>query len=71
MAQHGRYADGGRNERAVIKFVREELLWRGHVDTVAVPFDDGSRLIGPTILDVLVRHESQVDGEPAFWGSTP
>src|SRR5207245_1927967 len=31
MAQHVRYADGGRNQRAVIKFVREDLLWRGRV----------------------------------------
>jgi DnaJ-domain-containing protein 1 len=66
MAQHVRYADGGRNDRAVIKFVREDLLWRGRVGNASVPFDDGPRLVGPTILDLLLRDPGG-DDDPPCW----
>ena len=65
MAQHVRYADGEKNERAVIKFVREDLLWRGRVGDIDVPVKDGNRLLGPTILDVIVRKVDQE--QPVQW----
>lgn len=66
MAQHVRYTDSSRNERAVIKFVREDLLWVGRIGNISVPFDEGPRLAGPTILDLLVREQGS-DDEPPYW----
>jgi hypothetical protein len=64
MPQHVRYADGGKNERAVIKFIREDLLWRGRIDGIDVPVSDKDRVVGPTILDMIVRRE--VDDKPVW-----
>ena len=81
MSQHVRYADGLKNERAVVFFVREDLLWRGELAGLAVPLvADSARgevLIGPTILDVLVRRElAPSDDDPgappaAVWSLRP
>ncbi len=65
MAQHGRYANSEKNDRAVIKFRREDLLWRGRVGDTDVPVNDRNRLMGPTVLDVIVRHETPSTG--AYW----
>lgn len=70
MAQHIRHADGEKNERAIVKFIREDLLWRGRIAGVDVPLQDGDRLVGPTILDMLMRHETVVDEDEApvvYW----
>jgi hypothetical protein len=65
--KHVRYANGDLNERAVIKFTREDLLWRGRVGDVDVPTSDRQRLVGPTIVDMLVRHPGEVAGAGAHW----
>jgi len=64
MAQHLRYTDCEKNERAVVKFVRLDLLWRGRLGDLDVPRKDGRRVAGPTILDVIERHASEDD---AYW----
>lgn len=61
MAQHIRHADCEKNERAIVRFEREDLLWRGRIAGVDVPLQDGDRVVGPTILDMLMRHETVVD----------
>jgi hypothetical protein len=69
MAQHVRYADGEKNERAVVKFVRQDLLWRGRIAHLDVPRPDGRRVAGPTILDVIERRLTEA-GE-AYWSMRP
>lgn len=66
MAQHVRYADREKNERAVIRFLREDLLWRGEIAGVSWPVADGRRMIGPTILDVMARSPG-ADASSANW----
>lgn len=65
MAQHLRYTDGLKNERAVVKFVRQDLLWSGRIGEVTVPRRDGRRVAGPTILDVMERRETP--DQAAYW----
>lgn len=71
MAQHIRHADCEKNERAIVRFEREDLLWRGRIAGVDVPLQDGDRVVGPTILDMLMRHETEVDDdeEPVVYWS--
>lgn len=69
MAQHLRHADGEKNERAIVRFIREDLLWRGRIATVDVPLQDSNRVVGPTILDMLMRHETIVDEAPVVYWS--
>lgn len=65
MAQHLRYTDSLKNDRAVVKFVRQDLLWSGRIGEVTVPRRDGRRVAGPTILDVMERRE--ISGQAAYW----
>jgi len=76
MAQHVRHADRAQHERVVVKFTRHDLLWRGRIADVDVPLQqDHARVAGPTILDMLVRHETETkidaeaDEEPAVYWS--
>lgn len=71
MAQHIRHANAETNERAIVRFEREDLLWQGRIAGVDVPLQDGARLVGPTILDMLMRHETVVDDdeEPVVYWS--
>lgn len=64
MAQHLRYTDGEKNERAVVKFVRQDLLWRGRIGDLEVPRQDGRRIAGPTILDMIERRSTDAG---AYW----
>ena len=61
-----RYADPHKTERVLVRFEREELLWRGRVGEIDVPVKVQSRLVGPTVLDRVVRRPGQA-GAPAYW----
>jgi hypothetical protein len=69
MAQHIRHTDREKNERAIVKFRREDLLWRGRIADIDVPLQDRERVVGPTILDMLMRHETVVDEEAVVYWS--
>ena len=61
-----RYADPLKTERVLVRFEREELLWRGRVGDIEVPVEVNQRLVGPTVLDRVVRRPGQA-GAPAYW----
>ncbi len=48
MAQHTRYTDGEKSDRALVRFTREDLLWRGRLAGIEVPVPVGDKLVGPT-----------------------
>ena len=59
MPAHSRYTDAEQNtQRVILKFTRPDLLYRGTItapDSIdhALPTQDGSKLAGPTILDMI------------------
>lgn len=57
MAQHNRYANKEKHTRRTIKFIREDLLWKGRIGDVTVPVYDqeNDRYVGPNILDMVRR----------------
>jgi hypothetical protein len=59
-----RYADPDKTERVLVRFEREDLLWRGRVGELEVPVEVEGRLVGPTVLDRVVRR-------PALGGASP
>ncbi len=59
MAQHIRHANREQHDRAVVKFTRPDLLWRGQLGPREVPFKDGTRTVGPTVLDVVMRRPAE------------
>ncbi len=65
-----RYADPDKTERVLVRFEREDLLWRGRLGTVAVPLEQRGKLLGPTVLDIVVRHPARGQ-TPAFWTRRP
>jgi len=65
-----RYADQDKTERVFVHFEREDLLWRGRVGSLDVPLKLGDKLLGPTVLDVVVRHPAR-GPTPAFWTLRP
>lgn len=61
-----RYADPDKTERVLVRFEREELLWRGRVGDIEVPYEVERRLVGPTVLDRVVRRPS-LASSPPYW----
>lgn len=67
MAQHVRYANADANDRAIVRFTRTDLLLRGEINGIKMPRPVGHLLVGPTILDALLRSPLSNRKKPAVW----
>ncbi|MCR6481065.1 J domain-containing protein [Variovorax sp. ZS18.2.2] len=55
MTRHSRFVAANPAERVLVRFARDELLWCGHLGDLEVPWRDGTRHAGPTVLDLVLR----------------